>query len=370
MMFKSLANIFKKERREFESFQVEISSYSSMECRLCPQAVFAEQWVLQNMPLETYQKIVPHLRLARRVDLRGWGDPLANDNAVRMVHLAKEAGCSTSLTTRGPYLTGEISQNLLTEALDLLEVHLEEIPRPDRDPLGTVTDLAHILDHLQGFLELKRRSGIKSPALRLSFLMTRMNIREIPQTISIAARLGADEVVLRNLDYLPEERWNILRTFHHESPTPAFQESIDEARRLGKKMGIRVTSYPLKAEEVPVCEPNPPRNVFFSVDGSVAPCMYLRLPKEGDIPRTFLNGRYTAPQTFFGNINEEDFSEVWNKEVYRNFRKIFEDRSRASMGMMQIFDAISQGKPSGAQEASPPPPLSPLCRTCYKAYGI
>jgi MoaA/NifB/PqqE/SkfB family radical SAM enzyme len=369
-MFKGLSRIFKKEHREFDSFQVEISSYSSMECQLCPQAVFAAQWVFQNMSLETFQKIGPYLHLARRVDLHGWGDPLANDNAVQMVHLAKEAECSASITTRGLHLTEDISQNLLAEALDFLEVPLEEIPRPDREALSTRTDLGRILDNLQGFLNLKRRSGSKNPALRLSFLMTRMNIREIPHTISLAARLGADEVVLRNLDYLPEERWNILRTFHHESPTAAFQESIDESHRLGKKMGIRVTSYPLKAEEVPVCEPNPPRNVFFSVDGSVAPCMYLRLPREGDIPRTFLNDRYTAPQTSFGNINEEDFWEVWNKEAYKNFRKVFEDRSRASMGVMQIFDAISQGKPSGAQEAPPPPPLSPLCRTCYKAYGI
>ena len=368
-MFKSLSRIFKNERREFDSFQVEISSYSPMECQLCPQAVLAEQWIFQNMSLETFQKIGRYLHLARRVDLHGWGDPLVNDHAVQMVHLAKEAGCSASLTTRGLHLTEVISDHLLSEGLDLLEIPLEGIPRPDREALSTGPDLGQILDNLQGFSDRKKKSGAKNPALRLSFLMTRMNIREFPHMISLAARLGAEEVVLRNLDYLPEERWNILRTFHHESPTPAFQESIDETRRLGKKMGIGVTSYPLKAEEVPVCEPNPPRSVHFAVDGSVAPCMYLRLPKEGDIPRTFLNGRYTVPQTSFGNINEEDFLEVWNKEPYANFRKIFEDRARASTGMVQIFDALSQAKPPAA-EKEPPPPLSPLCRTCYKAYGI
>jgi MoaA/NifB/PqqE/SkfB family radical SAM enzyme len=146
-------------------------------------------------------------------------------------------------------------------------------------------------------------------------------------------------------------------------------EKRDLARRQGKKMGIRVTTYPFKGEEVPVCEPNPPRNVFFSVDGSVAPCMYLRLPKEGDIPRTFRNDRYTVPQTSFENINREDFWEVWNKEPYRNFREIFEDRVRAGTVVMQIFDAISQGRPPGAGKETPPP-LSQLCRTCYKAYGI
>jgi MoaA/NifB/PqqE/SkfB family radical SAM enzyme len=178
-------------------------------------------------------------------------------------------------------------------------------------------------------------------------------MRELPNVVPLAARLGVEEVIFTHLDYLPDERWNILRTFYHESPTPAFQESIDEIRRLGNRMGVGVKTYPLKAEEVLVCEPNPPRNVFFSVDGSVTPCPYLRIPKKGDIPRIFMHKEYRVPQTFFGNINHEDFLEVWNKESYKKFREIFEERSKAGM----------EGS-SGLR------PLSELCRTCYKAYEI
>jgi MoaA/NifB/PqqE/SkfB family radical SAM enzyme len=370
-MLKGLSSIFKIDRREFDSFQVEISSYSSMECQMCPRAVFAEQWIFQNMSLEAFQKIGQYFHLTRWVLLQGWGDPLNNENLVQMVHLAKQAGCSTGLTTMGFHPTEELSRELVSEDLDFLEISLEGIPREGEESAGMAGDLERTLKSLEGFVDLKKRCKSKKPPVKLSFLMTRMNIRDLPRVVPFAAKLGADEVIIRNLAYLPEVRWNILRTFHHESPTPAFQESIDETHRRGKKMGIRVTTYPFKAEEVPVCEPNPPRNVFFSVDGSVGPCMYLRLPKEGDIPRTFLNDRYTVPQTSFGNVNQEDFLEVWNKEPYRNFRKIFEDRARAGMGMMQIFDAISHGKPSSEEkEAPPPPPLSQLCRTCYKAYGI
>jgi len=368
-MLKGLSSIFKKDRREFDSFQVEISSYSSMECQLCPRAVFAEQWIFQKMSLETFQKIGQYFHLTRWVLLQGWGDPLENGNLVQMVHLAKQADCSTGLTTLGFHPPEELSRKLLSEDLDLLEISLEGIPRAGQESSVIGSAFNRTLQSLEGFVDLKKKYKSKKPAVKLSFLMTRMNIRDLPQAVPFAAKLGVDEVVIRNLAYLPEERWNILRTFHHESPTPAFQESIDETHRLGKKMGVRVKSYPLKAEEVPVCEPNPPRNVFFSVDGSVAPCMYLRLPKEGDIPRTFLNDRYTVPQTSFGNIHREDFMDIWNKEPYRNFRKIFEDRARTGMGMMQIFDAISQGRPSGAEKETPPP-HSQLCRTCYKAYGI
>ncbi len=51
----------------------------------------------------------------------------------------------------------------------------------------------------------------------------------------------------------------------------------------------------LKAEEVPMCEANPLRNVFSSVDGAVAPCVYLRIPKKGNISRIFMDKEYEIP---------------------------------------------------------------------------
>ena len=142
--------------------------------------------------------------------------------------------------------------------------------------------------------------------------------------------------------------------------------------RLGKKTGVTVRTYPLKAEQVLVCEANPAKNVFFSVDGSVAPCMYLRIPKRGGIPRIFLNKEYLVPQTFFGNINTEDFLEVWDKDSYKEFRKIFEDRTRMKFNLVWNLDAVSEMGFSNRQQkiSQEPPRLHEGCQTCYKAYGI
>jgi hypothetical protein len=66
--------------------------------------------------------------------------------------------------------------------------------------------------------------------------------------------------------------------------------------------------YPLKAWEVPVCEPDPPNNVFFAADGSVCPCPYLRIPKKGDIPRIFMNKGYRVPDLL--RNSGEDFADM------------------------------------------------------------
>jgi len=372
-MLKGLAKFIMGDRREFEAFQIEVSTYSSLECQICPRAVFAEKWIFRNMPLETFRKISEHFPLTRRVSFRGWGDPLENENLLEMLHLAKRAECGTALTTNGSLLTEEVSRRLLETDLDALVVALELATQAIQDSLACIgSDLQRILDQVQALVKLRKASGKKKPAISLSFPMTRLNMGELPGLVSVAAKLGVTEVIFTHLDYLPEERWNILRTFYHESPTRAFEESIEEIQRQGKKERIPVKAHPLKAEEKPVCEPDPPNRVFFSVDGSIAPCPYLRIPKTGDIPRIFMNQGYSVPQTIFGNVHQENFPEVWNKEIYRSFRKVFEDRRKAEVQVVQMLDAFSNLRSSTESQApkEPPPPLSEVCRTCYKAYGI
>ncbi len=371
-MLKEISRISKKERREFEVFQIEVSTSSSLECHICPRTVFAEQWFLQKMSMETFRKIAQYFHRSQWVSFRGWGETLENENLVSMLHLAEQADCLTSLETNGVHLTEDIAHQLLNDGLDLLVISLEG-PTPaisENMPIGS--EFKRILHNVEGFVNLEKRLSYDRPLIKLSFLMTRMNMRELPSVVLLAAKLGADEVVFTHLDYLPNERWDMLKAFHHESPPAGYLENLDKVRQLGTKMGIPVKIYPFKTDEVFVCEANPPKNVFFSVNGLVGPCMYLQISKKGDIPRIFQNKGYQVPQTFFGSINDEDLGTVWDKESYRNFRKVFEDRRKAQMDMVQTFepygDMSSLDQEKKTRELFPP--LPQLCQTCYKAYGI
>ncbi len=375
-MLKNLARFFRTAHRDFEAFQIEASTYSSLECQVCPRAIFGERWIFQNMSMETFERISRHFHLTRWVSLCGWGDPMENEHLVPMLRLAKEKGCLTSLTTTGTHLTEDLSSQLLSCGLDLLVVSLELATQEIQDTLAGTSDFKRILEQVEKFVRLSNRrpSGPSPEAteVKLSFPMTRLNMRELPGLVPLAARLGVNEVIFHNLDYLPDERCNILRAFYHESPTAAFERNIDEVRRLGTDLGISVKTYPLKTEEQLVCELNPLRKVFFSADGSVAPCPYLMIPKKGDIRRIFMNREAQVPQTSFGNVQGEDFLSIWGRDSYRQFRKIFEERKKAETNTVQLLDVFSNVSAASLEKltAPKPPALSELCQTCYKAYGV
>jgi MoaA/NifB/PqqE/SkfB family radical SAM enzyme len=373
-MFEKLIQALKKPHRPFASFQIEASTFSPVDCQICPRAVFAENWIFQNMSLETFQNIRRHFPLAHTISFRGWGEPLENENIVSMVASAKEADCLTTLTTNGVVLAEDLSRKLIAAGLDEIVIALELATQDIQQNLAqSASDISTALGQGQRFIELKKEAQRDKMRVNLSFPMTRLNMRELPHLIPVCARLGADEIVFTNLDYLPDERWNILRTFYHESPTEAFQQAVAEMQQIAKKERIGVKIYPLQAREVPVCEADPPRKVFFAVDGSVAPCPYLRLPKKGDIPRIFLNKEYRVPQTFFGNINQEDLLGIWEKTSYQMFREVFTKRRQAEIDTSKIlgaFASLSLAEREKAMKMEPPPALPQVCQTCYKAYGI
>ena len=371
-MLNRLADIFKKPHRSFEAFQIEASTYSALECPTCPREIFGERWIFQNMSMETFEKIARFFHLTQWVSFYGWGDPMENEHIFSMLRLAKDKGCLTGLSTNGTHLNDAISGQLLSTDLDLLVVFLEAATHEVQETLSTGAGFMRIMEQVEGLVRTRNARSSDTPKVKLSFPMTRMNMKELPGFVSLAAKMGVDEVIFHNLDYLPDERCNILRAFYHESPTGIFEKSVEEIHRLAKELNLPVKTLPLKVEEKLVCEQNPHVRVFFSADGMVAPCPYLMIPKKGDIRRIFRNREVHVPQTSFGNIREEDFLTVWKKGSYRQFRQIFEERKKAEVSAVQLLDVLSNISTSMLNDITPkkPPELSELCQTCYKAFGV
>ena len=145
------------------------------------------------------------------------------------------------------------------------------------------------------------------------------------------------------------------RPFTTSRPRPAFEEALAEAARLGRELKVPVRHSPLKAEELPVCEAEPHQSLFVGVDGSIAPCMYLCLPKKGRIPRIFLNQSYKAEPRIFGNIATEELAAIWQKEKYRSFRRRFEERIKAAKNAADLYEALSSPqRPAGGRRAPAP----------------
>ncbi len=138
----------KKDKRLFEAVQIEVSTYCSLECQMCPRTFFSEQWIFQNMRMETFEKISQYFHLTKWIHLQGWGEPLENENLIQMVNLAKKANCLASLTTNGIRLTENISKSLLDEGIDNIVVSVGGPTKAEHEKLRVGSDFNLILTNV------------------------------------------------------------------------------------------------------------------------------------------------------------------------------------------------------------------------------
>lgn len=366
----------KVRKKPFVAFQIEPTSRCQLKCIMCPRTVFSGEWVNGDMPLSVYKEISSHFHLVDDIHIQGWGEPLLHPNIIDMIQIAKAENCRASLTTNGALLTGKISEELIRRGLDIIAISISGANKETHESIRCGSHFEQFLDNIKTLSFLKAEMRSKTPKLILSFLMTKTNIKELPETVNLAKDLGINELVATNLDYVATRAQDDLKAFSCSEADINYKNFIETARKRADKLKIPLRVYPLELEEVVMCEMNPLRIVFISFDGCVSPCVYLNLTKQGSIPRIFCGSRYEIERMSFGSIPGKDFMEIWESGAYKNFRKAYHGRLnliRKTYGDIEFgIGALNKIKDieKSVTSALSGNPLPEVCRTCYKAYNI
>jgi MoaA/NifB/PqqE/SkfB family radical SAM enzyme len=340
---------------------------------MCPRTSCLDEWAAGDMEFSLYEKISMHFHLARNIHLQGWGEPLLYSRLFDMVKMAKDSGCEVSLTTNGALLNPENSERLIRKGVDVVAISISGAKDETHEGIRHGSHFKRLIDNVKTLSALKAERKTERPKLVLSFLMTKTNIKELPEAIELAKDMGANELVATNLDYTPTKIQDDLKAFSCDRVTLDFKISVEQAKKRAEELKIPFRVYPLEMEEVLMCELNPLQIVFFSHDGCVSPCVYLNMTKRGSIPRIFCGSYYETQRLCFGNIVEGNFMEIWNSIDYKNFRKAYSNRIKL-LGKGYIDFNFGSGDiekfereiKTGLSDN----PLPAVCKICYKAYGI
>lgn len=365
-MFQRLTHWFRARGhgRPFEAFQVEVTSRCCLRCRMCPRSALADRWPEIDLPWEAFEGIARAFPRVQHVHLQGWGEPLLHPRLFDMVGLAKSAGCRVGLTTNGMGLDREARQRLLDLNLDLLSVSIAGATREIHEGIRVTSNFPLILENVRELLRSRAERKSRGPKVELSYLMTRTNLAELPRAVELAGALGVDELYAINLDYLAAPAHDHLRVFGRSPEREGLIRIVEEARERARRAGLAFRAYPLELDEVATCEANPAKILFVSCEGRVAPCTYLTLPGQDEIPRWFEGKAVMVPVVRFGNVQERELMDIWDGPAYREFRERFAARRLALA--TRAMAALSGSASADSDIPLPPEP----CRTCYKLYGV
>jgi len=365
-MLERVAGWFKMRAPQWclDALQVEVTSRCTNRCVMCPRTVLGERWPEIDLSWEAFERTARAFPYTRHVHLQGWGEPLLHPRLFEMIALAKSAGCRVGLTTNGMPLDQGMAKRLLDLGLDLLSISIAGATPETHEGIRVGSAFSRILEHVRQFQRLRAGRPGKGPKLELSYLMTRTNITELPQAVDLAARLGVEELYAINLDYVVTPAHDRLRVFGCPDLREEAVRTVEEAGRRARRVGLAFRCYTLDLEEVTICEAHPTKILFVSCDGWVAPCTYLSLPGQREIPRWIEGRQVMVPAPRFGNVQEQDLMEIWEGPAFREFRERFVRRERVAASAA-LF-AAAGGEDRGADLSPPPEP----CLTCNKLYGV
>ena len=344
--------------------QLEVTSRCNLHCIFCPNHVLADRWQRGDFSWELYRDVLaPHFTDLDWVYLQGWGEPLLHPHLWDMFRLARAHARQVGFTSNGLLLTETNARRLVEGGCSLIDISFSGNTAPTHEMLRQGSRLAVLKNNVRRLADLKARSNSDRPVIVLSYLLTRPSIGELPDFIDTAAQIGANEVVAINLDYTPYAVQDELRVFScTKEPNPAYEALLQTAEQRAKQAGLVFRRYPLAADStVLVCDARPLDTVFINYRGEVAPCTYLGLPVEPEIPRLFCGQPHPVAPVSYGNV-AADLLKVWHGSAARAFKEPFV-RRKALANPAAAFLGLSD-------ETVPLPAPPPQCVFCHKLYRL
>ena len=205
----------------------------------------------------------------------------------------------------------------------------------------------------------------------INFVIMRSNYHQLEKIIELAQKLGVDQVNFKQCDVIRGEhgKGHGLFEVRDSKQVRQLQKALAKATRLGRKLGIRTTSYSFVPDELSVCDQDPRDSLFIRYDGTVSPCINLAFGG----PSSFLGEDIVFPHLPYGRLPNDDLLDIWESEEARFYRRSFCQRVKAhdaALGAADLGHDIIKLKEAFKQAIEAMPPAPEGCRKCHYLYDI
>jgi MoaA/NifB/PqqE/SkfB family radical SAM enzyme len=354
--------------RPWRLLQVESALACNLKCIMCPwQKIASQLGGGAIMQPDIWRAVKPHLPRIQSVDFTGGGEPLLQPHLEQWVHDAHRAGCETGILTNA-LLLDEVRADALIEAgIDWICVSMDGATAEIYDKIRRGSDFKRVCRNVAALDRLRRG---KHPKLMVNFVLMTINIDQVEEIVSLAARLGVDQINFKQCDVIRGRHGRGLGLFASQADKAIRQleKRLKKVRSSAQKHGIQTTAFRFTPNELPVCAQDPRNSMFVRYNGAVAPCINLAMGG----PTTFLGKSVTMPQVQYGRLPQRDLAKIWDAEPHRFYRKLFEARTAAHEkvyidGMLRCASNLERLE-QNAKSAMPAAPKG--CSACHYLYDI
>jgi len=280
---------------------VEVTNYCNLHCPECPVGI-------RKMPKQEkasfdfllYKKLINELKpKLQHVILYFQGEPLLNDQFIKLIEYAHLSNIYTSTSTNGQFLTNDYARLIVLSGLDKLIVSVDGATQETYSAYRIGGSLEKTLDGINHINYWKKELKSTTPLVEMQFLVLKTNEHQLEDMKQLAINLEVDRLAFKTAQIYDFENGNALMTSN--TKYSRYKKGNDGKFSLKGKQPNRC--WRLWSGAV------------VNVHGEVLPCCFDKVSEYS-----------------FGNINDSTFSVCWHSKKATGFReKILQNRKQFEM---------------------------------------
>ncbi|MFV1974769.1 MAG: radical SAM/SPASM domain-containing protein [Candidatus Scalindua sp.] len=266
-------------------FVLEVTNVCNLKCPFCltGKGISGGRDVRHLSFKEAKTIIDPVADYIYLLQLYTWGEPLLNKDTIKIIEYAKERNIYVMLSTNATAMTSAYNERLINSNIDYLMVAIDGGSDDTYKKYRVGGNYTKVLANVRDLLDQKKKLGLDHPFVEWQFIVFRHNEHEVQDTEKMAYEIGINKF----------------------TPLPAYVE--DES---WLPVGDTYKTEIFNPERLKNCD-RPWSHLNVRADGGVASCCYEFFKKDD-----------------FANINESNFSEIWNNEFFQESRKLIRQASK------------------------------------------
>lgn len=273
------------------------------------------------MTFERFTQALDALPELRELHLQGLGEPMMHPRFFDMVAYAKAKGIQVTTNSNATLLNDRRAERCVTSGLDRLHVSLDGATADTYERIRVRAHFERVTANVERLLATRARLNAMTPQLRLTMVIMRQNLHELPALVRLASQWQVESMFVQHLchDYgessLPA-RYRPMRAFVDEQTLLHEDEQkvgdvFGEARQLAQTLGVDLRLPRTQPRAHPAGTPGRQRcdwpwsGAYMSYDGYAMPCCMVSTPDR-------IN---------FGNVSDQSFEAIWRDSKFEAFRE-------------------------------------------------
>lgn len=286
--------------------EVEVTTRCNLKCIMCEHTYWNEE--NRDMSFEEFKMIIDQFPNLKWIGLAGIGESFLNKDFLKMLEYVKSKHAYVELYDTFYFIDEIISRKIIEMGVKMtLFASIDAATKETYEKIRIGSNFERVINNVKNFIQLKEKKNAYFPKLVFHFVVSKLNLKEIPQYLEMIHSISAGENVSIQFTRLLHN-FDEVKDIFTEIP----EEVVLEAERKSRELGIRISWN----KDVPRVKPPISQCVawimpFIFVTGHVVPCC----------ASNEANRREFQKKHSMGNMFAAPFREIWYSEKYRNFRR-------------------------------------------------